>query len=64
MVVGITFKSINKNNISSLKMSIVEMNKQNKIKKYLILTEKLSFNISLDIFKISEILKKKGVESN
>ena len=64
MGVGSTFKAINKNNISSLKMSIVEMNKQNKIKKYLILTEKLSFNISLDIFKISEILKKKGVESN
>ena len=44
MGVGSTFKAINKNNISSLKMSIVEMNKQNKIKKYLILTEKLSFN--------------------
>ena len=43
MGVGSTFKAINKNNISSLKMSIVEMNKQNKIKKYLILTEKLSF---------------------
>lgn len=44
MGVGSTFKAINKNNISSLKISIVEMNKQNKIKKYLILAEKLSFN--------------------
>ena len=61
MGVGSTFKAINKNNISSLKMSIVEMNKQNKIKKYLILTEKLSFIISSVIFKI---FKKKGVENN
>ena len=49
MGVGSTFKAINKNNISSLKMSIVEMNKQNKIKKYLILTEKLSFEIEKSI---------------
>ena len=50
MGVGSTFKAINKNNISSLKMSIVEMNKQNKIKKYLILTEKLSFNFWAPLF--------------
>ena len=49
MGVGSTFKAINKNNISSLKISIVEMNKQNKIKKYLILTEKLSFEIEKSI---------------
>ena len=54
MGVGSTFKAINKNNISSLKISIVEMNKQNKIKKYLILAEKLSFNflnvVSFEVF--------------
>ena len=49
MGVGSTFKAINKNNISSLKISIVEMNKQNKIKKYLILAEKLSFEIEKSI---------------
>ena len=44
MGVGSTFKAINKNNISSLEISIVGMDKQNKIKKYLLLIEKLSFN--------------------
>lgn len=64
MGVGSTFKAINKNNISSLQIPIIEMSKQNRIKKYLLLIEKLSFIISSVIFKISEILKKKGVESN
>ena len=64
MGVGSTFKAINKNNISSLQIPIVEMSKQYRIKKYLTLIEKLSFIISSVIFKISEILEKKGVESN
>ena len=64
MGVGSTFKAINKNNISSLQIPIIEMSKQNRIKKYLLLIEKLSFIISSVIFKISEILEKKGVESN
>ena len=54
MGVGSTFKAINKNNISSLEISIVGMDKQNKIKKYLLLIEKLSFNLwdtpSFDLF--------------
>jgi len=37
---------------------------QNKFAERVEKIEKLSFNISLDIFKISEILKKKGVENN
>ena len=41
--VGSTFKAINKNNISTLKISIVGMDKQDKIKEYLLLIEKLSF---------------------
>ena len=64
MGVGSTFKAINKNNISSLQIPIIEMSKQNRIKKYLVLIEKLSFIISSVIFKISETLKKKGVEDN
>ena len=64
MGVGSTFKAINKDNISSLRTSIVEMSKQYRIKKYLILIEKLSFIILSVIFKIFEILKKKGVENN
>ena len=64
MGVGSTFKAINKNNISSLQIPIVEMSKQYRIKKYLTLIEKLSFIISSVIFKISEMLEKKGVESN
>ena len=64
MGVGSTFKAINKNNISSLQIPIIEMSKQNRIKKYLLLIEKLSFIISSIIFKISEILEKRGVESN
>ena len=64
MGVGSTFKAINKNNISSLQIPIIEMSKQNRIKKYLLLIEKLSFIISSVIFKISETLEKKGVESN
>ena len=49
MGVGSTFKAINKNNISSLQTSIVEMSKQYRIKKYLILIEKLSFEIEKSI---------------
>ena len=64
MGVGSTFKAINKNNISSLQIPIIEMSKQNRIKKYLLLIEKLSFIISSIIFKISEILEKREVESN
>ena len=45
MGVGSTFKAINKNNISSLKISIVGKDKQDKIKEYLLLIEKLSFEI-------------------
>ena len=56
MGVGSTFKAINKNNISSLQIPIIEMSKQNRIKKYLLLIEKLSFIISSVIFKISETL--------
>ena len=64
MGVGSTFKAINKNNISSLKVLVTEKDKQNRIKKYLILIEKLSFIISLVISKIFELLKKKGVEND
>lgn len=49
MGVGSTFKAINKNNISSLQIPIVEMSKQNRIKKYLTLIEKLSFEIEKSI---------------
>ena len=41
--VGSTFKAINKNNISTLKISIVEKDKQNKIRNYLSSIEKLKF---------------------
>ena len=44
MGVGSTFKAINKNNISTLKISIVEKDKQDKIKEYFLFTEKLSFS--------------------
>ena len=47
--VGSTFKAINKNNISTLKISIIEKNKQNKIKNYLIFIEKLKFEIEKSI---------------
>lgn len=49
MGVGSTFKAINKNNISSLQIPIIEMSKQNRIKKYLLLIEKLSFEIKKSI---------------
>ena len=49
MGVGSTFKAINKNNISSLQIPIIEMSKQNRIKKYLVLIEKLSFDIEKSI---------------
>ena len=49
MGVGSTFKAINKNNISSLQIPIIEMSKQNRIKKYLLLIEKLSFEIEKSI---------------
>ena len=41
--VGSTFKAINKNNISTLKISIVEKDKQDKIRNYLSSIEKLKF---------------------
>lgn len=43
--VGSTFKAINKNNISTLKISIVEKDKQDKIRNYLSSIEKLKFTI-------------------
>ena len=49
MGVGSTFKAINKNNISSLQIPIIEMSKQNRIKKNLLLIEKLSFEIENSI---------------
>ena len=62
MGVGSTFKAINKNNISSLRISIVEKEHENKIKKYLIFIEKLKFTIITIILKAYKTLKKKGVE--
>ena len=47
--VGSTFKAINKNNISTLKISIVEKDKQNKIRNYLSSIEKLKFEIEKSI---------------
>lgn len=47
--VGSTFKAINKNNISTLKISIVEKDKQNKIRNYLSFIEKLKFEIEKSI---------------
>lgn len=47
-----------------LKIMLPPIELQNKFAERVEKIEKLSFNISLDIFKISEILKKKGVESN
>ena len=45
--VGSTFKAINKNNISTLKISIVEKDKQNKIRNYLSSIEKNKFFIKI-----------------
>jgi len=60
MGVGSTFKAINKNNISSLEISIVGMDKQDKIKEYLLLIEKLSFTSKkLRIFRNFKALYKK-----
>ncbi|WP_335994880.1 restriction endonuclease subunit S [Fusobacterium polymorphum] len=47
-----------------LKIMLPPIELQNKFAERVEKIEKLSFNISLDIFKISEILKKKGVENN
>ena len=47
--VGSTFKAINKNNISTLKISIVEKDKQDKIRNYLSSIEKLKFEIEKSI---------------
>lgn len=60
--VGSTFKAINKNNISTLKISIVEKDKQDKIRNYLSSIEKLKFTIITIILKAYETMKKKGVE--
>ena len=62
--VGSTFKAINKNNISTLKISIVEKDKQNKIRNYLSFIEKLKFTIINIILNTYEIMKKKGVEKD
>ena len=60
MGVGSTFKAINKNNISSLQIPIIEMSKQNRIKKYLLLIEKLSFIFDKSLFlkEIKDLNKK------
>ena len=50
--VGSTFKAINKNNISTLKISIVEKDKQNKIRNYLSSIEKLKFDSKNSLFSI------------
>ena len=47
--VGSTFKAINKSNISTLKISIVEKDKQDKIRNYLSSIEKLKFEIEKSI---------------
>ena len=60
--VGSTFKAINKNNISTLKISIVEKDKQDKIRNYLSSIEKLKFTIMTIILNTYETMKKKGVE--
>ena len=62
--VGSTFKAINKNNISTLKISIVEKDKQNKIRNYLSFIEKLKFTIITIILNTYETIKKKGVEKD
>ena len=56
--VGSTFKAINKNNISTLKISIVEKDKQDKIRNYLSSIEKLKFTIMTIILKAYETMKK------
>ena len=50
--VGSTFKAINKNNISTLKISIVEKDKQDKIRNYLSSIEKLKFIKKTSLFSI------------
>ena len=50
--VGSTFKAINKNNISTLKISIVEKDKQDKIRNYLSSIEKLKFDSKKSLFSI------------
>lgn len=62
--VGSTFKAINKNNISTLKISIVEKDKQDKIRNYLSSIEKLKFTIMTIILITYENMKKKGVEKD
>ena len=47
-----------------LKIMLPPIELQNKFAERVEKIEKLSFNVSSDIFKISEILKKKGVENN
>ena len=62
--VGSTFKAINKNNISTLKISIAEKDKQDKIRNYLSSIEKLKFTIMTIILNTYETMKKKGVEKD
>ena len=62
--VGSTFKAINKNNISTLKISIVEKDKQDKIRNYLSSIEKLKFTIMTIILIAYENMKKRGVEKD
>ena len=50
--VGSTFKAINKNNISTLKISIVEKDKQDNIRNYLSSIEKLKFIKKKSLFSI------------
>ena len=61
---GIGVPNLHLKEIKKVKIPIPPIELQNKFAERVEKIEKLSFNISLDIFKISEILKKKGVESN
>ena len=50
--------------IKKIDINLPPIELQNKFAERVEKIEKLSFNVSSDIFKISEILKKKGVENN
>ena len=61
---GIRQANISNRDIYNLSFPLPPIELQNKFAERVEKIEKLSFNISLDVFKISEILKKKGVENN
>ena len=62
--IGANYPAISDRDIKLIEIPVPPIELQNKFAERVEKIEKLSFNISLDIFKISEILKKKGVESN